>query len=431
MNMAKRILIADDSVTIQKAFAMTFAGEDVIVTGARSADEGLALARQARPDLIVADGAMPGRTGYDLCSQVRADAALRGVPVYILASSQQPYDEARGQGAGANGHLLKPWDTTAFIEKVYAAAAGTSALPAAPARATAASLPASAMEEEDYGEISIDSSAPATPLPITTGAPAVAAPSRPTGAGMPVVGGLPGVPASLRSSPPMGVPSLRSSPPAGVPSMRSSPPAGVPSMRPSLIPGMRPGAVPPARPGTAPVRPLTGGQPGPMAPAPSPSMPPRPAAPPVGRTMIGLPAAGVPLPGARPAAPMAPPVSPSMRPPTGPVAPLAPPSAPVMSFAPPPAAPAPRPRAMTPPMVTPPPRVRERTPTPPPAYVPPAAAAAVSESVDQKLAAISAKGPEYAAIAKLSREIIEQVVWEVVPELAEAIIRERLDKQRL
>jgi hypothetical protein len=86
---------------------------------------------------------------------------------------------------------------------------------------------------------------------------------------------------------------------------------------------------------------------------------------------------------------------------------------------------------MTPPMVTPPPRVRERTPTPPPAYVPPAAAAAVSESVDQKLAAISAKGPEYAAIAKLSREIIEQVVWEVVPELAEAIIRERLDKQRL
>jgi CheY-like chemotaxis protein len=411
MNMAKRILIADDSVTIQKAFAMTFAGEDVIVTAARSADEGLALARQARPDLIVADGAMHGRTGYDLCSQVRADAALRGVPVYILASSQQPYDEARGQGAGADGHLLKPWDTTAFIEKVYAAAGGTSAQPAAPARVTAASLPASAMEEEDYGEISIDSSGPTTPLPITTGAPAMAAAPRATGAGMPVQGG------------PSGPPSLRMSPPHGVPPMRTSPPHGVPAMRPSLIPGMRPGAMPPARPGTAPVRPMGG----PAAPTPSPSMPPRPAAPPVGRTMIGLPAAGVPIPGARPAAP---PVSPSMRPPTGPVAPLASPSAPVMTFAPPPAAPAPRPRAMTPPMVTPPPRMREPTPTPPPAYVPPAAAAAVSESVDQKLAAISAKGPEYAAIAKLSREIIEQVVWEVVPELAEAIIRERLEKQR-
>jgi CheY-like chemotaxis protein len=413
MNMAKRILIADDSVTIQKAFAMTFAGEDVIVTAARSVDDALAQARQARPDLIVADGAMPGKTGYDLCGQVRADAALRGVPVYILASSQQPYDEARGQGAGADGHLLKPWDTTAFMEKVYAAAGGASAQPAAPARVTAASLPASAMEEEDYGEISIDSSGPSTPLPITTGAPAVAAAPRATGVGMPVVGN----------------PALRSSPAMGVPSLRTSPPQGVPSMRPSLIPGMRPGAMPPARPGTAPVRPMAA----PAAPTPSPSMPPRPAAPPVGRTMIGLPAAGVPIPGARPAAPVAPPMAPAMRAPTGPVAPLAPPAAPVMTFAPPPAAPAPRPRAMTPPMVTPPPRMREPTPTPPPAVVPPAAvspaaAAAVSESVDQKLAAISAKGPEYAAIAKLSREIIEQVVWEVVPELAEAIIRERVEK---
>ena len=43
------------------------------------------------------------------------------------------------------------------------------------------------------------------------------------------------------------------------------------------------------------------------------------------------------------------------------------------------------------------------------------AAGDVSASVEQKLAAISAKGPEYEAIAKLSREIIEQVVWEVVP----------------
>jgi CheY-like chemotaxis protein len=399
-NMAKRLLIADDSVTIQKAFAMTFAGEDVIVTAARSADDGLAQARQARPDLIVADGAMPGRTGYDLCSQVRADAALRGVPVYILASSQHPYDEARGQGAGADGYFMKPWDTAAFMDKVYAAAGGTSAQPAAPARVTAASLPASAMEEEDYGEISIEGSGPVTPLPITTGAPATAAAPRMTGAGMPVQGGL-----------------------SGPPSLRSSPPQGVPAMRPSLIPGMRPGAMPPARPGTVPVRPLGG----PAAPTPGASMPPRPSAPPVGRTMIGLPAAGVPIPGAqRPAAP----VAPAMRSPTAPVAPLGPPpTAPVMSFAPPAAAP--RPRAMTPPMVTPPPRLRDKTPTPPPAYVPPAAVAAVSESVDQKLAAISAKGPEYAAIAKLSREIIEQVVWEVVPELAEAIIRERLDKQRL
>ena len=46
-----------------------------------------------------------------------------------------------------------------------------------------------------------------------------------------------------------------------------------------------------------------------------------------------------------------------------------------------------------------------------------------------RFAAIAAKGPEYEAIAKLSREVIEQVVWEIVPELAEAIIREHLEKR--
>jgi hypothetical protein len=79
-------------------------------------------------------------------------------------------------------------------------------------------------------------------------------------------------------------------------------------------------------------------------------------------------------------------------------------------------------------LATPSPRQRLVTPPPaPPARMPtPAAQATISASVEQKLAALSAKGPEYEAIAKLSREIIEQVVWEVVPELAEAIIREHV-----
>src|SRR6266404_5330981 len=93
--MPKRILIADDSVTIQKAFVMTFGGEDVSLVAARSADEGLSLARQNRPDLMIVDASMPGRSGYDLCAAVKADGGLRGTPVYILSSSQQPFDETK------------------------------------------------------------------------------------------------------------------------------------------------------------------------------------------------------------------------------------------------------------------------------------------------------------------------------------------------
>ena len=82
-----------------------------------------------------------------------------------------------------------------------------------------------------------------------------------------------------------------------------------------------------------------------------------------------------------------------------------------------PAPPPPRAREMTP---APPVRAREMTPAPPPV---------VAASVGETMAAIAAKGPEYEAIAKLSREIIEKIVWEVVPELAEAIIREHVAKR--
>ena len=106
--MAKRILIADDSVTIQKAFALTFAGEDVSIALARSADDGLAQARQARPDLIIADGAMPGKTGYDLCAQVRADAALSGVPSTSSPPPSSPTMRRAGRAPGRTATCSSP-----------------------------------------------------------------------------------------------------------------------------------------------------------------------------------------------------------------------------------------------------------------------------------------------------------------------------------
>src|ERR687883_635905 len=99
IHMGKRVLVADDSATIQKAFAMVFGGQDVNLVPARSLDEALSVARQARPDLIIADTNLAGRTGYELCASVKGDAALRGVPVYILASTHTPYDDAKGREA--------------------------------------------------------------------------------------------------------------------------------------------------------------------------------------------------------------------------------------------------------------------------------------------------------------------------------------------
>ncbi|MBC8132823.1 MAG: response regulator, partial [Deltaproteobacteria bacterium] len=192
--MAKRILIADDSLTIQKAFAMTFAGEDVTLLAARSVDEGLTIARQARPELVIADAVMPGRSGYDLCSAIKSDPALRGVPVYILASSQNPYDEVRGRQSGADGQLTKPFDSVAFVERVKEAIAKGAAAPAAPViqvpsftpppavRAPLVAVQAAAPSplDDDYGEISIEDSGPQQGR--VSDSPAAARPSIPVAA---------------------------------------------------------------------------------------------------------------------------------------------------------------------------------------------------------------------------------------------------------
>ena len=111
--MAKRILIADDSVTIQKAFAMVFGGQDVTLLTARSVEEALSAAKHGRPDLVIADASLGNGSGYDLCASLKADAGLRAIPVYILASSHVPYDEGRGHRAGAvtAGACASAWVT--------------------------------------------------------------------------------------------------------------------------------------------------------------------------------------------------------------------------------------------------------------------------------------------------------------------------------
>src|SRR5512139_192290 len=115
--MGKRILVADDSRTIQQAFAMVLDGTGYTLSFAKSVDEALAAAkRDGRPDLVLSDAVLGSGSGYDLCAQLKADAGMREVPVYILASAQNPYDETRGRKVGADGHLAKPFESQALLD---------------------------------------------------------------------------------------------------------------------------------------------------------------------------------------------------------------------------------------------------------------------------------------------------------------------------
>lgn len=114
--MPKRILLADDSVTIRKVVELTFNDTDIRVESVGTGREALERIAAIEPDLVLADVIMPEPTGYDICRTVKASA--RPVPVILLAGTFEPFDSERARAAGADGHLIKPFETRVLLERV-------------------------------------------------------------------------------------------------------------------------------------------------------------------------------------------------------------------------------------------------------------------------------------------------------------------------
>src|SRR5690348_17029908 len=131
--MPKNLLLADDSITIQKVVAITFAGEDFRITTVDNGEDAIAKARDLRPDVILADVVMPRRNGYEVCEAIKGDAALRHIPVLLLAGTFEAFDEARARAARADGHIAKPFESQALINKVKELLGGAPAAAPAPA----------------------------------------------------------------------------------------------------------------------------------------------------------------------------------------------------------------------------------------------------------------------------------------------------------
>ncbi|HET9211604.1 MAG TPA: response regulator [Thermoanaerobaculia bacterium] len=134
--MKRRILLADDSVTIQKVIELTFMDEDYEVRAVSNGDEAVRLLPEMKPDFVIADVHMPGANGYEVC---RRSKELRpDVPVLLLVGTFEPFDEAQARAAGADSHLKKPFDSQELLQRV---AALISARPAAAPAAAAGPTP--------------------------------------------------------------------------------------------------------------------------------------------------------------------------------------------------------------------------------------------------------------------------------------------------
>jgi CheY-like chemotaxis protein len=113
--MTLRVLVADDSVTIQKVVKLAFAGEDVLVEGVSDGNAALESLRHFNPDIVLADVFMPGRSGYEVCEHIKDAPALKHIPLILLVGTFEPFDQAEAERVRSDGCLTKPFDTEELL----------------------------------------------------------------------------------------------------------------------------------------------------------------------------------------------------------------------------------------------------------------------------------------------------------------------------
>ena len=116
--MSKKLLLADDSATIQRVIEMTFAGEDMQVLTVGDGEEAMARISSEKPDIVLADIGMPKRSGYEVSAFVKNNAELSKTPVLLLAGAFEPVDDAKAKEAKCDGVLVKPFEPQQVIARV-------------------------------------------------------------------------------------------------------------------------------------------------------------------------------------------------------------------------------------------------------------------------------------------------------------------------
>ena len=116
--MRYKLLLADDSVTIQRVVELTFSGEDIDVIAVSDGEQAIARIPVEEPDIVLADIAMPKKNGYDVAEFVKQHPTLSHVPVLLLAGAFEPVDEVRAKRVKSDGVLVKPFETHEVIVRV-------------------------------------------------------------------------------------------------------------------------------------------------------------------------------------------------------------------------------------------------------------------------------------------------------------------------
>jgi CheY-like chemotaxis protein len=118
--MPKTLLLADDSVTIQRVIELTFAHEDVRVVSVSDGRRAVQWLEGEWPDIVLVDVDVPEVDGYEVTRAVKMSSRLKDVPVLLLAGAFEPVDQDKLQAVGGDGVLVKPFEPQQLVSRVKA-----------------------------------------------------------------------------------------------------------------------------------------------------------------------------------------------------------------------------------------------------------------------------------------------------------------------
>jgi CheY-like chemotaxis protein len=116
--MPATLLLADDSVTIQRVIQLTFQNEDIRVIATSDGESAIQRIDAEPPDIVLADVGMPKQDGYAVSAHVKRTPLLRQIPVLLLTGAFEPVDEDKARASGCDGVLVKPFEPQQLVGRV-------------------------------------------------------------------------------------------------------------------------------------------------------------------------------------------------------------------------------------------------------------------------------------------------------------------------
>ena len=117
--MSKRILVVEDQPDNRQIIRDMLAPTDYEITEAENGEQALTAIAKQRPDLILMDIQLPVMDGYTATRQIKANPALRSIPIIAVTSHALDGEEQTARAAGCDGYVPEPYSPRQLLAKVY------------------------------------------------------------------------------------------------------------------------------------------------------------------------------------------------------------------------------------------------------------------------------------------------------------------------